>query len=59
MYAIQNAHGRYYEGDPSAYSWSDNLQFARKFASEAAAVTFKKENKVRGRIVKLAMARPQ
>ena len=53
MYAIQNAHGRYYEGEPTAYSWSTNLQFARKFATEAEAVTFKKENKVRGKIVKL------
>lgn len=51
MYAIQNAHGRYYEGKPTAYPWSANLQFARNFAT--AAVTFKKENKVRGRIVKL------
>lgn len=53
MYAIQNAHGRYYEGEPVAYSWTANLQFDRKFATEAAAVTFKKENKVRGWIVNL------
>nr|DAS14259.1 MAG TPA: hypothetical protein [Caudoviricetes sp.] len=51
MYTIQNAHGRYHEGKPTAYSWSTNLQIARNFAT--AAVTFKKENKVRGRIVKL------
>lgn len=53
MYAIQNAHGRYYEGEPNAYSWSQNQKFAHKWASEAEALAFKKEHKIRGTVVKL------
>ena len=53
MYAIQNAHGRYYEGEPNAYSWSQNQKFAHKWSSEAEALAFKKEHKIRGTVVKL------
>lgn len=53
MYAIQNAHGRYYEGDPSAYSRTTIIRFAREWATEAEALAFKKENRIRGKVVKL------
>lgn len=53
MYAIQNAHGRYYEGDPSAYSWTTIIRFAREWATEAEALAFKKENRIHGKVVKL------
>lgn len=53
MYAIQNAHGRYYEGDPSSYSWTTIIRFAREWATEAEALAFKKENRIRGKVVKL------
>lgn len=53
MYGIQNTRGRYYEGDPSAYTWTTIIRFAREWAAEEEAVAFKKENKIRGKVVKL------
>lgn len=53
MYAIKNAHGRYYEGDPSAYTWTTIIRFAREWATEEEALAFKKEHKIRGKVVKL------
>ena len=53
MYVIQNARGRYYEGDPSAYTWTTIIRFARDWETEAEAEAFKKEHKIRGKVVKL------
>lgn len=53
MYAIQNHKGRYYEGVPNAYSWTTIRRFAREWATEAEAESFKKEHKIRGKVVKL------
>lgn len=53
MYVIQNARGRYYEGDPSAYTWTTIIRFARGWATEEEAAAFKKEHKIRGKVVKL------
>lgn len=53
MYAIQNVRGRYYEGNPSAYSWTTIIRFAREWKTEEDALAFKKQNKIRGKVVKL------
>ena len=53
MYRIQNHHGRYYAGDPRAYYWSKYTKDGREWATEAEALAFKKENKIRGKVVKL------
>lgn len=53
MYAIQNPHGRYYAGDPRAYYWSKYAKDGRVWAAEAEALAFKKENKIRGKVIKL------
>ena len=53
MYAIQNHKGRFYEGEPKAYSWTTIIRFAREWATEAEAAAFKKEHKIRGKVVKL------
>lgn len=48
MYGIQNTHGRYYAGDPSKYA-----KDGREWATEAEAAAFKKEHKIRGKVVNL------
>lgn len=53
MYGIQNHHGRYYAGDPRAYYWSKYAKNGREWTAEAEALTFKKENKICGKVVKL------
>lgn len=53
MYGIQNHHGRFYEGVPNAYSWTTIIRFAREWTTEAVALAFKKEHKIRGKVVKL------
>ena len=53
MYGIQNTHGRYYAGDPRAYFWSKYAKDGREWATEAEASAFKKEHKIRGKVVKL------
>lgn len=53
MYGIQNTHGRYYAGDPRAYFWSKYAKDGREWATEAEAAAFKKEHKIRGKVVKL------
>lgn len=53
MYGIQNHKGRFYEGEPKAYSWTTIIRFARERATEEEAAAFKKEHKIRGKVVKL------
>lgn len=53
MYGIQNHKGRFYEGAPNAYSWTTIIRFARELTTEAGALAFKKEHKIRGKVVKL------
>ena len=53
MYGIQNHKGRFYEGEPNAYSWTTVIRFARDWETEAEAEAFKKEHKIRGKVVKL------
>lgn len=53
MYAIQNHKGRFYEDAPNAYSWTNIIRFAREWVTEAEASAFKKEHKIRGKVVKL------
>lgn len=48
MYGIQNHHGRYYAGNPRAYA-----KDGREWKTEAEALAFKKENKIRGKVIKL------
>ena len=53
MYGIKNHNGRFYEGAPNAYSWTTIIRFAREWATEEEAAAFKKEHKIRGKVVKL------
>lgn len=53
MYGIQNHHGKYYSGGPRAYFWTRYPREAREWKEEAEALAFKKENKIRGKVVKL------
>lgn len=53
MYGIQNHKGRFYEGAPNSYSWTTIIRFAREWATEGEAAAFKKEHKIRGKVVKL------
>ncbi len=56
MYGIQNHKGRFYEGAPNAYSWTSIIRFARVWTMEEEAAAFKKEHKIRGKVVKLEAA---
>ena len=53
MYGIQNHKGRFYDGEPKAYSWTTIIRFAREWPTEEEAESFKKEHKIRGKVVKL------
>lgn len=53
MYRIQNNNGHYYAGDPRAYYWSKYAKDGRVWATEAEDLAFKKEHKIRGKVVKL------
>lgn len=53
MYGIKNHHGKYYSGGPRAYFWTRYPREAREWKEEAEALAFKKENKIRGKVVKL------
>lgn len=53
MYGIQNHHGKYYSGGPQAHFYTRYPREAREWATEAEALAFKKEHKIRGKVVKL------